>query len=226
VAEGLTGRAADMAESVLRIAASRGVAEAGLDRMAGALTEALGHRQDRLTDDHDPALLHPARTALILLRDADEADPSLLAAGILLETRRPELATAPSTWARLLDDEGMAVLQGAPRPDAAELAEALVVRAPGTCGVSLAEHLDHLRHLHMETRGPELPDDARRRWDEVQRIWLPVAERTHAGLARRYRHWVRVFGRRLERGDRAEGSLGGAGSAPSPGEPSGPSAGS
>mgnify|MGYP001061998655 CR=1 FL=1 len=201
MAEGLTGRAADMAESVLRIAASRGVAEPGLDRIAAALTAALGRRQDRLCDDHDPAMLHPARTALVLLRDADVGDASLLAAGILLETRRPELASGPAAWARLLDDEGVAILQGAPRPGAADLAEALVIRAPGPRAVSLVEHLDQLRHLHVETGGAELPGDARRRWDEVRRVWLPVAERTHAGLARRYRHWVRVFGRRLQRGD-------------------------
>jgi hypothetical protein len=58
----------------------------------------------------------------------------------------------------------------------------------------LAERLDHLRHLHLR---PDLRGCWGRRHEEVSAVWLPFANRTHAGLGRRFAHWERTFARRL-----------------------------
>jgi hypothetical protein len=146
-----------------------------------------------LKDDHHPAYLHPGRSALILLRDASVTAAPVLAAACLVETRDPELRVAPERIDQVLGPDVGELVAAAPPPGSEGLAEALVTASGEVCLVALAEHLDHLRHLHVRGPEPDWPE----RLDEVEAVWLPVAERTHARLATRYRHWARTFRRRL-----------------------------
>lgn len=183
-----------MARSLEGALRAHGVDASGAEKVGRAHLLAMEPRVRRLGDDHHPAYLHPGRTVLVLLRDAEVSDPSALAAGALVESRDRELRV-PAARIRGVLGEAMAAWVGAvPSPGSEGLAEALVTAPPEVRRVALAEHLDQLRHLHV--RGPA--PDWRRSFDEVVQVWLPVAERTGTRLAARYRHWTRTFRRRLE----------------------------
>jgi hypothetical protein len=163
-----------------------------------ALTAALAHRDGAVEDDHDPRLLHPARTVLILLSDGGCRDPELLAAGAFAESLDQELR-APLA---LLEEAAGAAARGhaaaLPRPDLAEpglLLEALVTAEEGPALLAVAELLDHARHLHLR---PEL--DWRAVHGLVGSAGVPAARRLNAPLARRLERWHEAFARRrLER---------------------------
>lgn len=159
------------------------------------LTAALARREALLEDEEDPRFLHPARSVLILLDDADVRDAALLGGAALVETEDAALAVPA---ADRLPDAALAWAAAVPQPRAlprAALLEALVVAPQETRLVACAERLDQARHAHM------LPEFDAARWlAEVLEIWLPVAQRTHERIALRFERWAVAWQRRLERG--------------------------
>lgn len=182
-----------MARSLGRTARSSGLDGPATSLVETAFELAMEPRRAGLDDDHHPAFLHPGRTVLVLLRDAAVRDPVALAAGALLETRDAPFRVPTERVEEALGPAVAGLLRAAPRPGAEGLAEALVTAGEGLRLASLAEHLDHLRHLHVR----EPASDWRDLLVEVERVWLPVAERSGSTLARRYRHWAKVFRKRL-----------------------------
>lgn len=195
--DALAGRARAMVRSVLSATHRRGGTGQDLSVLRRALELALEPRATALPDDHHPAYLHPGRVALILVRDEGRAEPRLLASAALLESRDPSLGVPlPRIEAELgaeLTAEIAGILERAPRPGCEDLAERLVVLGRDAAAAVLAERLDHLRHEHLRTPMTPWPELL----EETRRVWLPVAEREAPQMARRYRHWLRTFGRRL-----------------------------
>lgn len=182
-------RGEQMGLRVTRTARELGLVESDLERLARAHRAAMAVRNELARDDHDPAYLHPGRSALILLQDVAETDAEVVAAAMVVDSQSPEWAPAPAE----IGDPGVATLAGeVPVSGADDLAERLVVGDDRLRRVALAERLDHLRHAHLWD-----DFDARRAAHrEAEAIYAPVAERTHPVLARRYAWWCRMFGAR------------------------------
>jgi (p)ppGpp synthase/HD superfamily hydrolase len=161
-------------------------AEANVVR--GALAEALGPRDSAIEDDHDPRALHPARTIRILIADGACRSVDALAAAAFVDTLDSHLPPVPPT--ALL----RSLVSAVPRPDrdADLLLERIVTADYDVALITLAERLDHARHLHMR---PEL------HWAgfhaEVRAVYLPAARRLAAQIARRFARWADAFERRL-----------------------------
>lgn len=177
-----------MLRRVMRAAAARGVSDPVL--LEAAFHRAMGPRFARLDDDHDPRFLHPGRTALILLEDVGETDPNALASAILAETESPSLRCA----AEPLEDDSpalrmaLAVAHGLPGLDTGEALAELLVTAPDPIpAIALAEYLDQLRHLRLWGDA----DRVRARGEVAADVLVPLADRVHPVLARRFRWWVR-----------------------------------
>jgi (p)ppGpp synthase/HD superfamily hydrolase len=185
-------RGSAMAASVLRTARSAGVGRDGLDLLSRAHVLAMAPRLRQLEDDHHPLFLHPGRTVLILLRDADVRDPVVLAAAAVTESEDPGLD--PGDVEAVLGGAVESLRGWVPRPGSETLLERLVSAPAEARLVALAERLDHLRHAHLGARDEHWRS---RVHAEAEAVYLPVAERTHALIARRYRHWCRTFARRL-----------------------------
>lgn len=160
-------------------------------RRAGLDAPAAGGLADRfldvlrargVADAQDPAYLHPARNALILMEDLGVADVAEVSAAIGCDGVR--------RWTDGASPEAAALLAAIPFPGDA-LLEQLVSAAEGVRRIALADRLDHARHLHL---GPAETWTAFHA--ETRDVWLPVAERTHAVLARRLRWWTGMFERR------------------------------
>ena len=165
-------------------------AELRIDNAALVATYAgrtLQHRSALLTA-HDPRLLHPARTALILMVDDGVRDAHVLGAAVLFESLDTHLSADISG----LEPEIRHVLDAVPRPEPADtLLERLLVAEPGCRAVALAEMLDHARHLHFYPRPQWQPIH-----DLVTGAYLPVAEREGGLIGRRFRRWSDAFQRR------------------------------
>lgn len=163
------------------------------DLLEAAFQMAMAPRHCLLDDDHDPRYLHPGRTALVAMDDAGVRDPVLLAAAILAETEEPRLACDADAVAGQGDprlQDALALARGLPSPGCPDLAEELVTAEEGVRLVALSERLDQLRHLRLWAEEGRVRDAG----EEVVRVYLPVAERTHPVLARRFRWWVRRVG--------------------------------
>jgi (p)ppGpp synthase/HD superfamily hydrolase len=202
MAEGAAGLSADdrgsaMAASVAHAARSFGLPPAGVALVGRAHALAMAPRVRALDDDHHPLYLHPGRTVLVLLRDAGVTDPTLLAAAAVVESEDAAFRVGFAELREGLGAEVAGLAAAVPMPRTETLAEALVTASERVRLVALAERLDHARHAHLREA-----DDAwmRALHEEVGAVYLPVAERTHPRLAQRYRHWWRVFGRRLPGG--------------------------
>lgn len=182
-----------MSNRVVSTAIQAGIGERGVRSIEVALDAALAVRVARLDDDHDPAYLHPGRTVLILLEDVGIVDPAVLSAAALAETLQPELA-APAPDDPALVPASLALLDEVPIParDGERLLEHLVTASEGARLIALAERLDHARHLHLTDRS---------RWAAIHaetcEVYLPVAVRTDATLARRLRRWCDAFAERF-----------------------------
>lgn len=184
-----------MSRSVAAAAARLGLADADVAALVRAHELAMAPRIARLESERDPRYLHPGRTVLVLIQDAGVGHATTLAAAALVESEFPELEVPPELIAQAVAPE-VARLRDAvpvPRVAAQELAERLVVAGEAVRLIALAERLDQLRHAHL------WPDIERRRAAHATAtaIYLPVAERTDAALARRYRYWCRTFPRRF-----------------------------
>jgi hypothetical protein len=193
VTAGLRLRTAAMVERVaLEATAALGAGPAAVVR--DAVEAALQHRDGRLDDDHDPRLLHPARSILILLSDTDCRCAGVLAAAAFVESVDRELAASPQALLRCAGRDAMAIAAAAPLPgdDDEMLLERLVSSGEAAALVALAERLDQARHLHLR---PELP------WlsfhEGIERVYVPAARRLSLPLARRFERWAEAFRRRL-----------------------------
>ena len=189
-----TDRGAAMAMSVVKAARAHGLAPEGLDLLSRAHALAMKPRVDAL-DDHHPVYLHPGRSVLVLLRDVGPLPAEVLSSAAVHETEDETLRVPLATVREVLGDEVADIVESLPLPGDERLTERLIILDEGPRLAALAERLDHLRHAHLR--------EDRAWWraihEETGVAWLPVAERTNARLATRYRHWHRTFGRRLTR---------------------------
>jgi hypothetical protein len=166
-----------------------------VQRVARAVTEALRLREDAVSDDHDSRYLHPARTVLILMSDADCRIATALVAAPFVEGIDDALVApievvedvAGSAAARLR----AAVPLASPHADDT-LLEALVCADHDAAVIALAEHLDQVRHLQFR---PDL--DWRALHAGVERVYVPAARRICPQLGRRFDRWADAFRRRL-----------------------------
>lgn len=189
-------RGAAMAASLVRTARTFGVDRASIVLVSRANALAMRPRVEAFDDDHHPWFLHPGRTVLILLRDAGVVDATVLAAAAVTDTEPSGLGLAPAEVHRALGGAVAELASAVPRPGSEGLVEVVLTSGPEVALVALAERLDHLRHAHLV--GGELAR-LEQALDEARSVWLPLAERTHPVLARRYRHWVKTTTRRVER---------------------------
>ena len=189
-------RGTAMAASVVRTARSTGLDDDGIELLSRAHVLAMAPRTRQLGDDHHPQFLHPGRTVLILLRDVGVADAEVLSAAAVTESEDERLRVKLERVGRVLGNGVRSLVDRVPRPDSESLSESLVTAPANVRLVALAERLDHLRHAHLR-----VGDEAWQRSAHAQAesVYLPVAERTHPLLARRYKHWCRTFRRRWER---------------------------
>jgi hypothetical protein len=181
---------ADRLEAAAR---SAGMPAEAVGRLRCALDASLGRRRAHFRDPRHADFLHTARTALILLHDTPLADADALSAAVLFDSEEPALSFARPEAATLAGDGAAALLVLLPTPAAAgdELLERLITAPSNAQLVTIAERLDHARHLHLR------PTE---RWpgfhSEIEDVYLPVAERVDPTLARRFRWWADMFARR------------------------------
>jgi len=177
----------------LRGAATRaGLTDADVDRLVHCYEWIVQPRSRAFGNPRHPDLLHPARTALILLEDVGLTDADAIAAGILYDARQPDLSPSDEQVAALAGVRAAALRAQFPGRDAdpLEIREALVTADPHACLAALAEQLDHARHLHLA------PQAIWRAVFERTAAFQPVALRAHPQLALRYTRWIGVFERR------------------------------
>lgn len=180
-----------MAAKLVDYARRAGVADVTLieDAYWAALQPRLRHYSDVFHHD----MLHPARTVLILLEQADCRDETLLAAGALTETVS-EAVRVPLGVVRTVNDVVGELVESVPNPldDSESLAEELVTAGDDVALVAIAERLDHARHLHMRDAATW-----RAFHEQVLAVYLPVAQRVDEKLFRRFERWATAFQRRL-----------------------------
>ena len=179
---------------VARALEDRAAPPAGIERVRAALRLAMEPRRALLRDPQHPEFLHPGRTGLVLILDAELWDPLALAAAALVESERPELRVPLERIRAGLGPEVAARVRAVPLPGEGA-AEALLTAPREAALVALAERLDHCRHARF------WPDPAARRriLAEAEAVYGPIAERVDRTLARRYRHWAGAFARSLAR---------------------------
>jgi (p)ppGpp synthase/HD superfamily hydrolase len=193
-------RSEAMAARVLAAALEAGVPRAELPLLERAHRLAMAARSE-LLDEHAPDLLHPGRTALILLLDTEESTPGVLAAGMLVESERLDLAVPFDAIAKELGKEVAARVEAVPPRGAEDQVERLVTAEESVQRIALAERLDQLRHAHL------WPDVERRRaaHEQALDLYSPLAQRVHPKLARRYAWWCTTFARKYLAGPRTRG---------------------
>lgn len=180
-----------MAGSVERIARAAGLGADAIDLVGRAYALAMEPRG--VLDEHDPAFLHPGRSILVLLRDVGPLPAEVLAVAAVHESEEARFRIDPSMVREDLGSDVADMESSLPLPTDDDLVERLVTLDEHARLAALAERLDHIRHAHLR----EEPDRWRALRDEVSAAWAPVAERTHARLADRYRAWLRAITRRL-----------------------------
>lgn len=174
-----------MRSRVLRRIAREHVDPAGLELFDEAITAALGVRDSLLADDHHVDLLHPARTALILIDDVHVTDPLLLSMAAYLESHDGRMAV-PNTQISATHPVAAKALRAIPTP--VDHDDALIERLLALPGdhltVALAERLDHARHLHLR------PADVQAAALQLEsKVYLPLAIRCGGLLGKRYQRW-------------------------------------
>lgn len=180
----LGDRTASVTDRIARTLERSGLSAPVIRSIRDTLHRTFEERAD--PDPHHYATLHPARNALILMHDVAVTDAVELRSAIRLDSLRPPLPA--------LGDEGVdALVAQVPRPggDEDRLLEDLVGAPAAARRIALADFLDHARHLHL--MNVAFWNDMHRRALEV---YLPVAGRTDAVLARRLQRWCEMFDRR------------------------------
>lgn len=180
-----------MAEKLSAYLQRAGVAE---QRVLRAYNVAMVPRHAQLGDVFHPEMLHPARTALILLEDARVVDESILAAGCLTETEYGELHLKGAAIEEACGPHVRDLVAAVPNPAqyADGLAEALVTLESDVAMIAAAERLDHARHLHFREQAVWRPFH-----QQIVEIYLPFADRVHPTLAARMERWAGAFEKRL-----------------------------
>lgn len=155
-----------------------------------AMRPRLAHLPDVFHHD----MLHPARTALILIEDVHCHDAVVLAAALVTETRDPGLRVAREEIAEVMGPDVARVAAAVPDPlaEAETLVEDLVTADRDVALIALAERLDHARHLHMRA-----PAEWRDYFHQTVTVYMPVAERINPTLLRRFERWAGAFEKRL-----------------------------
>lgn len=174
-----------MADRIERAARDAGLSPSDVTRVVEAVRSAMAKR---VTCDSPVAdTLHPGRNVLILLEDAGVRDAVELAAAAWYDALVPSHA----------EQEDAAVdrlLQATPHPDRVEaerLFEDLLVADPASRRIAIADALDHARHLHLRPA-----ENWAGMFERVRFVYLPLAERTDAMLAKRLRWWTDMFAER------------------------------
>jgi len=185
-------RARAMAVRLRRTALHAGLTDADVDRLVHCYEWVVEPRSRAFGNPRHPDLLHPGRTALILLEDVALTDADAIAAGILYDARWPGLSPSDEQAAALAGARAAVLRTQFPgrEADPLEIREALVTADPAACLAALAEQLDHARHLHLAPPGV---------WHAVFERTLafqPVALRAHPQMAHRYARWTGMFERR------------------------------
>lgn len=184
----MKGRAGAMAARLVDTAERLGIDAAGRALITAAFETAMGPRLSAGLDDHSPAYLHPARTALILMDDAGVSHATTLAAALLTETRDPALR-ADAVEVDRLGNAVRGLLSTIPAPDPEErVLESLVTAASQARLIAVAERLDHARHLHLRP-----PEEWRAYHALTCASYAPAAARAHPLLGRRLEWWCRMF---------------------------------
>jgi (p)ppGpp synthase/HD superfamily hydrolase len=155
---------------------------------------ALQPRLHQLPDVFHHDMLHPARTALILLENAQCRSAVVLAAAQMIESLLPALRV-PVHEIATLGGQVSKLSETVPDPlaeEAGDLVEKLVTADRDVALIAVAERLDHARHLHMR------PETAwRSYYEQTVAVYLPLARRVHEDLFARFDRWARSFQRRL-----------------------------
>jgi (p)ppGpp synthase/HD superfamily hydrolase len=181
-----------MAAKLTAYAARAGVADVAL--VADAYHIAMQPRLRYLASVFHPDMLHPARTALILLENAGCTDARVLAAAQVTETLTSAMRVPSRDIAMALGDQVAELALAVPDPAAREetLVEELVTADEDVALIAVAERLDHARHLHMRDAAG---------WPAYFRqtvsVYLPLAERVNEELFLRFQRWANAFQRRL-----------------------------
>ena len=180
-----------MAEKLAVYATRAGVTDVAL--VVTAYRIALRPRIDHLSDVYHFDMLHPARSALILLENARCTEARVLAAAQVTETLLPQLRVAPPNIDAALGPAVAALARAVPDPaDEETLVEKLVTADNDVALIALAERLDHARHLHMRDAG-----GWRAYFEQTVSVYVPLAQRINEELHRRYDRWAQAFAKRL-----------------------------
>jgi hypothetical protein len=184
-------RVETMAEKLMVYARRAGVADVAL--IENAYWAAMQSRLDYFSDVFHHDMLHPARTALILIEQAGCRSGVLVAAGEFTETLF-EAVRVPDHVVRSVNEEVWQTLAAVPNPldDGESIVEKLVTADREVALVAVAERLDHARHLHMRERSawPSF-------FEQVLTVYLPVARRVDENLFARFERWANAFQKRL-----------------------------
>src|SRR6185503_3652916 len=89
--------------------------ETDIERVTRAYWLALDQRRPRLAE-HYPALLHPARSVLILFHDVNVREARVLSAAAVLDTSAPELEPDGSAIEARLGRDVAELVAAVPRP--------------------------------------------------------------------------------------------------------------
>jgi hypothetical protein len=161
-----------------------------------AFRAAIDARAPTIDEPEHFAFLHPARNALILLEDVYGVPVHVAAAGVLLDGEHPALMLPPAAWAQAAGAAAAGLLSDVPLSgaiaDDAELLEALLACDRPVRLLALADRLDFIRHLHLDTGADRHAAHAR-----TGSVFLPIAQRTDPLFVRRFEWWLGTFARRF-----------------------------
>jgi hypothetical protein len=184
-------RVETMAEKLIVYARRAGVDDLAL--IEDAYWAAMQPRLDHFSDVFHHDMLHPARTALILIEQAGCRSGVHIAAGEFTETLF-EAVRIPENVVRRVSEAVWQTVQAVPNPldDGAALVEKLVTADREVARVAVAERLDHARHLHMRDPSTWPPF-----FEQILTVYLPVAERVDDQLSARFQRWANSFQRKI-----------------------------
>jgi len=183
----LGDRITAMSERLAREATRAGLQAGDIERLCRVFANVAETRAVRIGNREHQLVLHTARTVLILIEDCGANDATLLCAAAALDTSdrmlMPELDTLPLEPAEtaLIGDVCAAVAAEHPL-------EELLVADPRVRLLAVSEALDHARHLHLQPAAEWPP-----MYDQACAVHLPIAQRTHDALARRFHWWCDMF---------------------------------
>ena len=187
------GRA--MGARVVREARALGIDPDALPRILDAHDLAMEVRDREVLDDHDPAYLHPGRSALVAMTDGALLDPEVLQAVMAFDSLQDDLAPDDEILRAVCGVDVSATRAAMPTgfmPPGQILEALLDLDGPVAIGV-LAEALDQARHAPVGGDSSVMREVLFR----VERAYHPVAGRVAPRLAERFEHWGRHFRKRL-----------------------------